>query len=334
MIAVRKLRSGPGNVDLHEADEGKPAADEVVLKVHGAGICGTDLHIQSGDYPSNPPVTLGHEVSGQVVDVGPGVDEDWLGIDVVTETFFSTCGLCRYCRAGRPNLCPRRRSIGSHVDGGMARTVVVPAGGLHRIPQGVDPRAASITEPLAAVANALCDPSVIDPGDQAVIVGPGPIGLLAAQVARAAGASVLVVGTEFDQVRLDAARSLGFESVSTADLEPTAGPFDMIIDCAGAEAAAVLAFGLVRKGGRIVRIGVAGRDVTVPLDELCYRELTLTSGFATTPTSWRRALGLLTAGDVQLEPLITEYASLGDWQRVFDACRTSSGVKYVFDPEL
>ena len=119
MIGLAKLAPGPGNVRLAERPEPSAALSHVVVEVAGAGICGTDLHIADDEFPSNPPVTMGHEVSGVVAELGEGVDRDWAGARIVTETYFSTCGECAFCCAGRPNLCPHRRSIGSHVDGGF-----------------------------------------------------------------------------------------------------------------------------------------------------------------------------------------------------------------------
>ena len=145
---------------------------------------------------------MGHEVSGIVAEVGQGVTDEWLGARVVSETYFSTCGVCEWCRDGRTNLCPERRSIGSFVDGAFAATVVVPARNLHRVPDGVDEHAAALCEPLACVCHCLCDPPAVTAGDDVLVTGPGPVGLLAAQVARALGGRVLVTGLARDEVRL------------------------------------------------------------------------------------------------------------------------------------
>ncbi len=119
MIGLAKLAPGEGNVDLAERPERPPGPGEVALDVHAAGVCGTDLHIWLGEYDSVPPVTMGHEVCGTVAELGEGVDDSWLGARVAVETFFSTCGTCDYCRAGRLSVCaaaaldrhPRRRWV-------------------------------------------------------------------------------------------------------------------------------------------------------------------------------------------------------------------------------
>jgi L-iditol 2-dehydrogenase len=219
----------------------------------------------------------------------------------------------------------------------MAQFVHVPERCLHKLPDHLDIVKSALMEPLAAVCNAVLDPNKIEPGDLVLVTGPGPVGLLAAQVARACGARVIVAGQERDRARLDIAEGLGF-TVSLSDRESleqegVEAP-DVLLECSGAQAAMALGLQLVRKGGRIVRIGVAGKAVTIPLDEMCYRELTLSSGFASTPHSWRRALSLAGAGQVLLDPIVTQVAPLSAWRGVFDDTRAAVGGKYVFDPRL
>src|SRR5437899_4065264 len=153
---------------------------------------------------------MGHEAGGIVSELGSGVGAEWLGARVVCETYSSTCGTCEWCRDGRANLCPRRRSIGSAVDGGFAAQVVVPSRNLHRVPEWLDEHAATLVEPLACVCHCLCDPAAVFPGDEVLVTGPGPVGLLSAQVARALGGRVLVSGLRRDGVRRAVADGLGF----------------------------------------------------------------------------------------------------------------------------
>ena len=301
-----------------------------MLDVVAAGICGTDLHIHDGEYPVVPPVTMGHEVSGVVASLGPGVEPGWLGARVVTETYFSTCGSCSWCLAGRPNLCPERRSIGSGVDGGFAPRLHVPASALHRIAEWLDGRAAAMAEPLACCCHSLLDPDRVSSGDRVLVVGPGPIGLLAAQVARACGGDVHVRGTSSDFARLDAAAALGF-ATSTTD-EAAAGEFDVVVECSGHERGIAFALASAVRGGRHVQIGLAGKPVSIPFDLVCFKELSVTSGFASTPTSWARALELIESRRVELEPLLTEAVSLEEWERAFAATRAGEGIKYVLVP--
>lgn len=339
MKALAKLAPGPGNVGLADREPREVGAGEVMLEVRGAGVCGTDLHILEDEFKTNPPVTMGHEVSGVVSEVGDGVDEGWLGSRVVSETYYSTCGVCEWCRDGRTNLCPDRRSIGSAVDGAFTARLVVPDRNLHAIPDWLDEHAASLAEPLACVCHCLCEPSKVVADDKVLVTGPGPVGLLAAQVARTLGGEVLVTGLASDVVRLDKAKELGFETAKADDAEGIrafAGErdFDVTIECSGSAGGAAACLTHPRRGARYVQIGVFGKPVTVPLDGIFERELVVTSGFASTSRSWRRAMAFIEDRSVQLEPLVSEVVALDDWERVFEATRTGQGVKYVFDPRL
>lgn len=333
MIGLAKLAAGPGHVGLAERPARAPEPGQVALAVEAVGVCGTDLHIEAGEYPSVPPVTMGHEVCGTVAELGEGVEADWLGARVVCETYYSTCGRCPSCRDGRRNLCLERRSVGTHVDGAFAPRVVLPAANLHRVPEGFDAVAASLSEPLACVCHALLDPPVVSAGDRVLVVGPGAIGLLAAQVARSCGGRVAVQGAPRDEQRLELAAALGFDTLVAgadrpADFEPPA----VVVECSGAEPGIADALRSARRGGRLVQIGLRGADVTVPWDLICFHELTVTSGFASTPDSWRRALALMRSGAVELAPLVTEVVPLEEWERAFAASREGRGVKFVIDP--
>jgi L-iditol 2-dehydrogenase len=326
VLGVTKLAPGAGNVALAERPEPRPAPGHVVLEVVGAGICGTDLHIADGEYPTVVPVTMGHEVSGVVAEVGEGVDAGWVGARVVSETYFSTCERCEFCASGRRNLCAERRSIGTHVDGAFAPLLHVPATNLHGLPEWHDAHAAALAEPLACVCHSL--DGVVREGEDVLVVGPGPVGLLAAQVARAAGGAVHVRGTARDATRLAKAVELGFET-SADGACPDA---DVVVDCSGAAAGIALGLERARRGGRYVQIGLAGKKVSIPFDLVCFKELTVTSGFASTPDSWERALALVEAREVALAPLLSDVLQLGRWEEAFAATRAASGIKVVLDP--
>jgi len=325
---LTKLAPGAGNLALAERPEPEPAPGHTVLEVLAAGICGTDLHIADGEYATVTPVTVGHEVSGVVARIGDGVEESWLGVRVVSETYFSTCGRCSFCTSGRPNLCAERRSIGTHVDGAFAPLLHVPATGLHRVPDWLDDSTAALSEPLACVCHSLHDPPSVEEGDDVLVVGPGPIGLLAAQVARAAGGRVHVRGTPRDETRLEKARELGFET-STGGECPEA---DVVVECSGNEHGIALALERVRRGGRLVQMGLAGKPVSIPFDHVCFKEVAVSSGFASTPASWGRALALVDDRAVALDPLVTEVVPLAEWERAFAATRAAEGIKFVLDP--
>ena len=330
MIGITKTGRGPGTVGLTDRAEHSLGPGEVRLEVLAAGVCGTDLHIEADEFACAPPVTMGHEVCGRVAEVGSGVDAAWLGARVVAETYFSTCGVCAWCRDGRTNLCPERRSIGSFVDGAFAPTLVIPARNLHHVPEWLGDHAASLAEPLACVCHCLCDPAAVAAGDRVLVTGPGPIGLLAAQVARAHGATVTVQGLPSDQLRLDAAARLGLMTTTEAESDWA----NVVIECSGAAGGARSALEAATRGARYVQIGVFGRDVEVPLDRIFQKELVTTSGFASTPRSWRRAMQLINDQMVEFAALVSEIAPLDAWQRVFADLRAGAGIKVVFDPRL
>jgi len=329
VLGVAKLAPGPGNVALAERPEPSARPGRVVLEVTATGICGTDLHIVDDEFPSRPPVTLGHEISGVVASLGEGVDEAWHGARVVSETYFSTCGTCAWCRAGRRNLCPERRSLGSAVDGGFAPRVEVPLETLHRIPDWLDGMAAVLMEPLACCCQSLPE-GVVGDGDEVLVVGPGPVGLLAAQVATAAGGRVHVRGVPRDAARLSLAASLGL-ATSTTEGEPP-GEFDVVVECSGHASGMTFALESARRGARYVQIGLAGKPVSLPFDLVCFKELTVTSGNASTSVSWRRALALVDSRAVALEALVSSAVPLERWDEAFADTRAGSGVKHVLVP--
>jgi L-iditol 2-dehydrogenase len=330
--AVGKLAPGVGNLGMRDQPIRRPGPGEVLVEVIATGVCGTDLHIADEEFPSEPPVTMGHEVTGEVVaardDASP-----WLGRRVACETYFSYCERCEHCRNGNPNLCDRRRSIGSRVDGGFARWLTIPERNLWRVPDHVGRHAGALAEPLACVTRCMLDPPIVDVGDRVLVVGPGTMGLLTAQLARAAGGLVTIAGLERDRHRLDVAESLGLTAALSDDGAGLHG-FDVVAEASGRPGGAAIAFGAVRKGGRYVQIGIFGAPITAPLDDLLYKELVVTSGNASTPSSWRRAMAVLDAGLVELDALVSDILPLYEWERAFEATRRGDGVKIVLDPRV
>jgi L-iditol 2-dehydrogenase len=327
--AVVKTGPGAAAVEFAQRQIGEPQPGEVLLEVLAAGVCGTDLHIVDDEYASAPPVTMGHEVAGRVIDTGDGVPTSWMGRRVAIETYYSACERCDSCRAGRRNLCVDRQSIGSMVDGGFATHMLVPALNLHEVPDNVSDRAAALCEPLACVCRCLLDPPLINAGDRVLVVGPGAMGLLAAQVALAQGAEVTVAGLPKDADRLTVAE--GFGAATTTE-RPEQRSFDVVVECSGSAGGSATCLAAARPAGRYIAIGIFGRPVTVDLDAVLLKELTITSGFASTPDAWRRAIGLLAQGRVDLEPIVGRIARLEEFREVFDELRTGAGLKTLFVP--
>ncbi len=335
MTGLIKRDSGAENVGLGDVPRPSAGPDEVVIEVYATGICGTDLHIQDDEFPSTPPVVMGHETTGKVVETGAGA-EAWLGKRVSPETYFYTCDRCQACLSGRRNLCPTRKSIGSHVNGGFASHVVVPQRNLHEVHPSVGERAGALYEPLSCVAQCLCGPAVASPGDTALVVGPGAMGILTAQVLKSQGAQVTISGTPGDARRLEIAASLGLTPVLAGDLDdavPGIG-FDVVADASGNERGIDAGLRAIRKGGHYVQVGLTGKPISLDIDRICLKELVVTSGFASTPRSWHRVEKLIASGAVVLDPLITDVSPLSAWETSFGRTRKADGLKLVLDPRL
>ncbi len=342
MKAIVNYENGPEKVKCMDVEMPVPSAGQVRIKVSYCGICGTDLHIFEGDggYPTNPPVILGHELSGVVESAGEGTDPFWIGKRVVSETYYHTCGHCMYCKTGKGNLCPEKRSIGSAVNGAMAGYVVVPEKNLHLIPEGISLREAAMTEPLACCVQGVLEFGDIVPGDRVLITGPGAIGLMCLQVAVSAGAVVVMAGTAVDQERLELAKTLGASEVIYSDkpdgeekIAALCAPFgpDVVFDCSGAGAAIRMGLRAVRKGGRYVQVGLTGRSVELDMNLITLKELSVRGTYAQKPQWWVKALDLVQRGEVKLEPLISNVCLLEDWEKAFDGYQRKIGFKYLLE---
>lgn len=315
-----------GEVALAERAPRRVRAGQVRVEISATGVCGTDLHLAAGEYASEPPVIMGHEISGTVIEAGEGVDETWLGRRVVCETYFSACETCAMCRSGRRNLCPGRRSLGSYEDGGFAPSVVVPALNLHLVPDHVCEEDAVLFEPLACVTQCLLDPARVVAGDRVLVIGPGAIGLLSVQVALAAGAQVTCLGLPTDAQRLAVAERLG----AATEEEPQV--YDTVIECSGSAEGISAALRAVRRGGRYVQVGISGREITIPFDTVLYKELEVSSGFASTPVSWRRSLELVRRRQVDLSGLVTHLLPLERWEEAFALVGSPAAIKVALRP--
>lgn len=329
MPAVIKHGPGVEGIEVGEVPTPLAGPGQVVIDVLATGICGTDVHIAHDEYAHERPVVMGHEVLGVVRTVGSADDAGWIGAKVAVETYFSTCETCDLCRAGRRNLCRSRRSIGSFRDGGFAQQLLLPVTNLHRLPATLGELDGVLSEPLACVTQCLLDPPIVQPGDQVLVSGPGAMGQLAAQVARASGGIVTLAGLPTDAARLAVAAELGIGTTTEA---PPEDAFDVVVECSGSAPGAASALRAARRGGRYVQVGIFGRDVTVPFDLVLYKELTVTSGFASTSTSWRAAMRLIETGDVVLTPLITKQVRLPEFFEALAAAARGEGLKTVVVP--
>lgn len=329
MRAVVKTGEGAANVIVADVPVPVTPPGFARVQVIATGICGTDVHVAHDEYAYEAPVVMGHEILGRVVEVGASDDAEWVGARVACETYFSACERCDMCRAGRRNLCQTRRSLGSFENGGFAQFVVMPVINLHRLPTWLGKYDGALAEPLACVTHCLLDPPLINAGDRVFVTGPGAMGQLAAQVAKAQGGEVILAGLPRDGERLAAAESLGIQVTTGAVDEAT---FDVVIECSGSAPGAAAAFRAARRGARYVQVGIFGREVSLPFDQVLYKELHVSSGFASTPTSWRRAIDLMEQKRVDLGPLVTKHVVLSQFSEALVAAEQGEGLKTVVIP--
>jgi threonine dehydrogenase-like Zn-dependent dehydrogenase len=253
---------GEGRLAIREMPEPRVThEDDVLLRVHAVGICGSDLHILQvpPGHPATPGTILGHEYTAEVEEVGPAVTSLQPGDRVVIDPNL-TCGLCAYCRMGSPNVCTNMTTLGVFIHGGMARFNVAPARALHKISPGVPPEEATLAEPLSCVINGVrkLNPQV---GESALVLGAGPIGLLFIALLKTAGVRPVLVA-EVAPYRAEFARSLGADGVIdpravdlAADVQRRTGiGVDMVVDAVGS--LAVPALLAARRAGRVLLFGI------------------------------------------------------------------------------
>ncbi|MFG2311275.1 zinc-binding dehydrogenase [Streptomyces sp. NPDC048566] len=296
----------PGRHRLVPHEPLPPAAGEARVRVHAAGICGSDREVFQGNRPEGYvryPLTPGHEWSGTVEEVGPGVPADLTGRKVVGEGF-RNCQVCDRCHAGETTLCTAGyEETGFTVPGAMAATLTLPARLLHVLPDTADLTAAALLEPAACVAAAALRARAL-PGERVAVVGTGTLGMLAVQfLAAASPAELLVVGTRPDRAALS--EKFGATAFRTADGELPGG-FDVVVECAGSASAARTAASLLRRGGRLVLTGIPapGAEGLDPTD-LVVRQLEVHTVFGAPPQAWAHAVRVFGTGLLDPAPLVT-----------------------------
>jgi alcohol dehydrogenase/L-iditol 2-dehydrogenase len=344
MPAVVHYEVKKGGVELRDVPVPSPGDREVVVRVGAVGVCGSDVHSyhNTQSWPVSVPVILGHEFCGQVAKLGPGVkgwkEGDW----VVSETAAEIDEDSPQARAGLYNLDPHRRGFGNGRDGAMTQYVRVPTRCLHVMPQGLGPEVAAYTEPCCVAYNAVVGNARVRPGDTVVVIGPGPIGLLCAQMARLSGAgAVVVAGTSRDQTRLDLGMQTGAThavDVEREDMKEVlrglsdgAGA-DVVVDAAGVSASLASALAWVRPAGMISKVGWGPQPLNVSMDPLVQKNVTLQGSFSHNWPIWERVLRLLASGQLQVRPLISRVATLQEWQSCFEGMAEGKLLKAILKP--
>jgi L-iditol 2-dehydrogenase len=318
--------------------------EDVLFKVEAVGICGSDLHQYTGkqSWPVNYPVVLGHEFAGYVAKAGRLVHGFKEGDRVVSETAAVLPSDSAFLRQGLYNLEPRRLGFGYGVDGAMAPFVKVPARCLHQVPSSLPLEKASLTEPCCVAYNAVCVHSRIRPGDTVAVIGPGPIGLLCAMMARLSGAGhIIVIGIPADAKRLAIAMQIGADTVLGAQGEDVAEwvknlgdgyGLDLVIDAAGVSASLKLALDIVRPAGHITKVGWGPQPLNFSLDQLVQKAATLQGSFSHNWPIWEKVISLLATGKIDLDPILNRISPLAEWHEAFEEMHTGVIVKGVLRP--
>ncbi len=342
--AVVKVARGVGNVYLKEVEVPKIASDEVLVKVISTGICGTDIHIYGDTAFYEPPVIMGHEYSGVIVEKGSGVQEFKHG-DRVTSPATLACGKCILCRTNHANRClgEEKRILGAYrANGTFAKYVAVPSRILHRIPDSLSFDDAAVAEPAACVVHNISETVGVSTNDTVLVLGPGPTGLLAVQLSKLSGAGkVVIAGMSADKDRLKLALDLGADiSVNVEEEELgnivgslTAGlGVDVVFEASGASGARRQALQLVRRCGKVGLLGLAGRPTDINLDLIVEGELSIRGTWGTVWSSWHKALELLGTGRLKVAPLITAKLPLGKWKEGFRMMEERKAMKVLLVP--
>ena len=333
-----------GNKTFAVADLPTPHAGpgQLVLRNQVCGVCGTDVHIYHGEPGSadvNPPVVLGHEYSGEVVEVGEGVTGFAVG-DHVTVNPNIYCGHCAYCQNGKKQLCPSMEAIGVTRDGGFAQYSRIPASQAFKLEPTVPWEAAAMTEPLACCLHGI-DLAGIQVGDKVCVVGGGAIGLLMVQLAKLSGASQIVL-SEPNEKR----RQVGLQLGANAALDPTrpdaqeafaqvlGGGANVVIECVGNVPAVKSAFQFAGKGATVLLFSVPKVDATfdLPLFDVYKKELTIKGSFVN-PDTHARAVALINSGKVDFGPIITHRFPLDQLPEAIAMQMSDASIKVVVEAQ-
>ncbi len=328
-------------LELTEVETPTPGLGEVLVRVAGCGLCHTDLHYLDHGVKTfkPPPLILGHEAAGTVAELGEGVSNRSLGDRVLIPAVLS-CGHCAYCRQGRENLCEDLIMLGNHVDGAYAEFVLAPASQLVPVPEELPlDRACVIADAVSTPYHAVKNRGRVRVGDDVAVVGCGGVGLNVVQCAVAAGARVLAI--DLNEERLEIARGLGAadtinpEQVERVDKQVrrlTDGGVAVAFEAIGTPATIELAFSLLRRGGRLCVIGYSQQPVTVSAARLMYYELEMVGSLGCGGGQYSEIVGLVLAGKLQLDPIVSGTVPLTQINEAFDRLRRREGVRWVVTP--
>ena len=332
--------TAPSQLEFTDFPKPIPADDEVLLRIHACGICGSDIHGWDGSTGRRrPPLIMGHEAAGEIVAVGPRVERWHLG-DRVTFDSTISCGACPYCARGEVNLCDHRRVVGVapveyRQHGAFAEFLAVPARILYALPNGLTYQQAAMVEPVSIAIHAV-QRVRLAPNATAVVVGAGMIGLFVIQALRWAGAS-RIIAVDLADNRLALARELGATDTLRSDLMEVPAEVarltggngaDVALEVVGVSATLNLAIASVRRGGSVVLVGNLAAKTDFPLQAVVTRELTL-HGTCGSAGEYPLCLDLIARGVIRVEPMISAVAPLVDGAAWFEKLSAKDGAKFM-----
>ena len=326
---------GKKTIKTGESVPRKPGPDEVRIQVAYCGVCGTDLHIFKGgmDKRVSIPQVIGHEMSGEVAEVGSDV-KGWVSGDRVVVRPLHPCGECPACKAGHSHVCYNLKFLGIDTPGAFQRSWTVPARTLHRLPANLSFDLAALIEPVAVACHDIRR-GELQAGEEAVVIGGGPIGLLIGLVAKQAGAKILI--SEVNPFRLNLAKDLGLEVVNPKEtdlnefvLKRTHGTgADVVFEVTGTAPGAAVMTQLVRVRGRIVVVGVFGDPPKVDLFRFFWRELHLCGARVYEAEDFEKAIDLAARGAFPLERLISARWPVTELQKAFEQIEAGTDLMKV-----
>ena len=331
---------GPGEMAIQDRPDRRPGRGELTVAVRASGICGSDVHGYLGLTGRRQPGTvMGHEVAGEVLEVGEAVNDVAVGDRVALRSILS-CGHCDPCRRGQPNVCDNRQGLGMQFDGGYAERMVVPAALVVRLPPNLPYDVAALVEPLAVALHAVAI-TPIEPTDRVVIVGAGAIGLLTLLAVRQRGVTWVGI-TDRSPHRLAIARTLGADlTIDVSEMDAVAAVraatggngADVVFEAVGISATVAQSVAAARSVGQVTWIGNSAPTVDLPMQAMVTRELVLRGSY-TFVDEFGEAIELLAGGRIDVRPLSELTAPLDDapslFQRLGDG--TLDAVKVVLVP--
>ena len=338
IAAVVNYSSIKGSVELREIKLPEIGDHDVLLQVKNVGVCGSDLHQWTSEHSwkVNYPVVLGHEFGGLITKIGDKVKKWKVGDRVVSETAAVIDNESPLTKAGLYNLDPTRKGFGYGVDGAMTKYVRTPARCLHHIPENLSFEEACLTEPCCVAYNAVVVNSKIKPGDKVLVIGPGTIGILCAVIAKICGADVAVLGLESDRSRLAKLKNYNINSivknVSSWAKEKDGLGVDLVIDAAGVSHTLKIAMDNVRPNGQITKVGWGPQPLDFSLDMIVQKNIRLQGSFSHNWPIWEKVIQLLSAGTLNVKPIIGGVWSIEEWENAFSEMHSGKIIKSILKP--